>query len=364
MGHFFLPVLFSRITPDADFDARAEQSRVAEVVVRSAASLVGSEDDAQALIERHCQTLTALAPHIVLAWTWFGRQDARRLAPQAVAGAASPYARALVIERNALTAIGPAFRTLTGQRLEPFRVSPRSLYGPWRHAAREHGVRSVLALPLVSHVDDQRGLFVLYSDVDHYFDQVGVGLFEALAQLFSAVLSRTQRNAELSRAAHRDPLTGLGNRNALTLLAPTLVRLTDHDAPVAVVMLDVDHFKSFNDQHGHAAGDEALRHVSWRLQRALRQGDTLVRWGGEEFCICLPGVDAAGALVVAEKLRHSLADERLPLPNGSTMHVTASLGVALLRTGEALVTALGRADQALYGAKRSGRNRVMLAGDT
>jgi GAF domain-containing protein len=224
MGDLFFPHLSSRAAERAGFDPHAEQPRLAEAVVRSAASLVDGDDNAQALIERHCHALTTLAPHIVLAWTWFGAPGASTLQPQAVAGSASAHARTLVIRRTPLTVIGPAFRTLAGQRLEPFNVSTMSLHGPWRCAAREHGVKSVLALPLRSQVDEQRGLFVLYSDVPRYFDLVGVGLFEALAQLFSAVLSRAVRNGELARAAHRDSLTGLPNRGALALLAPTLQR--------------------------------------------------------------------------------------------------------------------------------------------
>lgn len=363
MGSFFLPGIFSRAALCRGFDARAEQSRVAEAVVRCAAALVGSDDGAQGLIERHCQTLTALAPHIVLAWTWFGAPGAQTLTPQAVAGAASPYARKLVIQRNALTAIGPAFRTLAGQRLEPFSVSTSSLYGPWRHAAREHGVRSVLGLPLASCHDDQRGLFVLYADVDRYFELVGVGLFEALAQLFSAVLSRAARNAELARAAHSDALTGLRNRAALGLLAPGLHRLTPLDPPVAVLMLDVDHFKHINDRHGHDGGDHALRQVGARLQAVLRQDDLLLRWGGEEFCVFAPGADRSAGLAVGEKLRAALAAEPVCMPDGRLIEVTASVGVAQLRPGEEPAAALGRADQALYAAKADGRNRVQACAD-
>lgn len=360
MGFLFVPSWFSRAAERRGFDVRSEQSRVAEAVVRSAASLVGGEDDAQALVERHCRTLTALAPNIVLAWTWFGPPDADALAPQAVAGAASAYARGLVIRRNALTTIGPAFRTLAGRRLEPFNVSAVSLYGPWRYAAREHGVRSVLALPLASTADAQRGLLVLYSDVPRYFELVGVGLFEALAQLFSAVLSRAVRNRALVEAAHRDALTGLPNRSALTLIEPGLARLTADDPPVAVLMLDVDHFKRVNDHHGHDAGDAALRHVALRLQAQLRRSDALLRWGGEEFCLCLPATDAASAQTVAEKLLSSLAAEPVPLASGALLSLTASIGVTQLGAGEPLAIALGRADMALYRAKHTGRNRVVV----
>jgi len=361
MGRFFIPGLVGSLAFRRGFDARAEQAQVAEVVVRCAAALVGFDGDAQALIERKCRTLTTLAPHIVLAWTWFGAPDADTLRPQAVAGAASDYARALVIRRTPLTAIGPAFRALAGRRLEPFNVSQRSLFGPWRLAARDHGVKSVLALPLASFHDEQRGLFVLYSDVEGYFDQVGVGLFEALAQLFGAVLTSAARNAELARAAHHDPLTGLPHRGAAAFLAAALRRVTELDPPVAVVMVDLDHFKAVNDTYGHAGGDAVLCGAVRRMQGVLRQGDTLLRWGGEEFCVFLPGVDREGARVVAEKLREGLARAPLQLPEGRQCAVTASIGVAALRAGEDLPAAVGRADAALYRAKRDGRNRTAEA---
>lgn len=363
MGFLSISNRLGRAADSGSFDARAEQSLVAEAVVRSAASLLSVQADAQSLVERHCRTLTTLAPHLVLAWTWFGPPDAERIQPQVVAGRASAYAEALVIQRNALTSIGPAFRTLSGQRLEPFNVSGRSFYGPWRYAARQHGVRSVLALPLTSTVDNQRGLFVLYADVPRYFELVGVGLFEALAQLFSAVLTQTARNRALADAAHSDPLTGLANRAALALLEPRLRRVTPEDAPVGLIMLDIDLFKRINDTHGHAGGDAALVHVANTLRGLLRQGDLLVRWGGEEFCVCLPNADAVDTRTKAEKLRARLENAAVLMPTGREISLTASLGVTELQPGEPLVAAISRADSALYRAKREGRNRVVVAGE-
>ena len=339
--------------PRADgFDAAAEQRQVVEAVLRSATALVAAEDDPLQLIARHCEALTALAPHIVLAWTWFGSPSPDRIRPQVVAGAASSYARELIIQRDWMTRLGPAFRSIEGRRLEPFSVSRRSLYGPWRRAAQEHGVRSVLALPLRSSLDDQCGLFVLYSDIDRYFDRVGVGLFDALAGLFSAVLSRAARNAELALAAQRDALTGVANRRTLTLLDPGVRRLSPHDPPSSLVLLDIDHFKAINDQLGHAAGDEAIRRVAQLLLASLRETDTVVRWGGEEFVVWLPGQDAAQAQAVAEKLRLAVADAPSP-------RLTVSVGTASLRLGETLSEAIARADGAMYAAKQAGRNRVM-----
>jgi len=339
--------------PDA-FDPAAEQRQVVEAVLRSAATLVATEDDPRLLITRHCEALTALAPHIVLAWTWFGPPDPDRIRPQVVAGAASAYAHELVIDRGWLTRLGPAFRSIEGKRLEPFSVSRRSLFGPWRRAAQAHGVRSVLALPLRSSVDDQRGLFVLYSDVPDYFGRVGVGLFDALAGLFSAVLSRAARNAELARTACRDALTGLANRQALAVLDPSSRRLSPHDPPASLLLLDIDHFKALNDSLGHAAGDDALRRVAQLLLAHLREDDTVLRWGGEEFVVWLPGLDAARALAVAEKLRVAVAGAPPP-------RLTVSVGTTTLRTGESLTDAIARADRAMYAAKRAGRNRVAVA---
>lgn len=336
-----------------DLDIPAEQRQAVEAVLRSATALVASDDDPRRIITRHCEALTRLAPHIVLAWTWFGPPAPDRIRPQVVAGAASAYARALDIPRDWLTRHGPAYRVLEGRRLEPFAVSSRSLYGPWRQAAAEHGVRQVLALPLCSSVDEQRGLFVLYADQHGYFDRVGVGLFDALAGLFSAVLSRAARNAELSQAANLDVLTSLPNRRAMALLAPAATRLADVDPPASVLLADIDHFKAINDQQGHAAGDQAIRRVAGALRDALREEDLVARWGGEEFVVWLPGLDAARAAVVAEKLRQAVAGMTEPT-------LTVSIGLASLQVGEPLADAIDRADRAMYRAKQHGRNRIEL----
>ncbi len=354
-----LSFLRSRAAPS--FDVQAEQRQLSEAVLRSAARLVASDDDAQTAIARHCQTLTALAPHIVLAWTWFGPSTTPTIRPQVMAGSAAAYAHTLCIQRSLLTELGPAFRTLAGKQLEPFKVTALSPFGPWRAAAAAHGVRSVLALPLRSSLDGQSGLFVLYADVDRYFDNVGVGVFDALGHLFGAVLSRAARNVELARAANCDALTGLANRHAVALLGPELQRVTAHDQAVSVVMLDIDHFKHINDDHGHAAGDAVLRSVARLLQTTVRQTDTVARWGGEEFVICLPGADLPVALGVAEKLRLALAAEHLAVGAGRTLRLTASLGVAQLQTGETLADGIARADRALYLAKHGGRDRVAAA---
>ncbi len=343
------------------FDIAVEQRKVTEAVLRSASNLVAADSDLQTTMSRHCETLTAMAPHIVLAWTWFGPVAAQAIRPQVVAGSAAAYARALCIERNPLTERGPAFRTLAGKRLQPFNISARSLFGPWRDAAKAHAVRSVLAIPLSSTHSDQAGLFVLYADVPGFFDAVGVGVFDALGHLFGAVLSRSARNAELALAANCDALTGLMNRRGLAMLDAELMRVTDHDEPVSLVMVDIDHFKRVNDQHGHSTGDAVLRGVARTVQTAVRHVDSVARWGGEEFVVCLPGADLEGAVAVAEKLRRAVAAAHFGLGTDQDLGVTVSMGVAQLRIGETLSQGIVRADHALYAAKESGRDRVMVA---
>lgn len=361
--------LFSTLSrpPAPAFDHAREQQRVTEAVLRSAAALLHDERQADEVIAAHCESLTTLVPHLVLAWVWFGPADTAEIRPQVVSGPAASYARELVIKRNALTSRGPAFRTLAGGRLQPFQVTPLSVFGPWREAARHHEVKSVLALPLSGPSggraagSGQRGLFVLYADVGDYFDAVGVGVFEALAHLFSAVLARGERDAELARAANCDSLTGLANRQGLAVLEPGLRRLTALDPPCAVLMIDIDHFKRINDEHGHAGGDRVLCAVATVLRDTVRGSDAVARWGGEEFVICLPRVPLATAQLLAEKLVARVAATPMLVNEHTQVMLTLSVGAAELQPGEALATAIASADAALYAAKRAGRNRVVLA---
>jgi diguanylate cyclase (GGDEF)-like protein len=171
------------------------------------------------------------------------------------------------------------------------------------------------------------------------------------------ITARKLMEFELAKLASTDHLTGLPNRRYfLEAASRELERVRRFGGLASVVMIDLDHFKALNDTYGHAAGDEALRSVTRACR--LRDTDVLARWGGEEFVALLPGTDEEGALIVAEKLRCAVSDE--PIEVGSTnITVTASLGVAQVWSHDkAIDEALGRADRALYTAKKAGRNRV------
>lgn len=175
------------------------------------------------------------------------------------------------------------------------------------------------------------------------------------------ITERKRMNAELLQLATTDFLTGLPNRrHFMTALAGEHARLQRELASVAtVLMLDIDHFKRVNDEHGHAVGDVVLRHLGALICQALRKVDVPGRVGGEEFAILLPGTDMASAAVFAERLRARVADSSVSIDGGVLLCVTVSIGMAAMSGTDAGCDAvLVRADEALYRAKRGGRNRV------
>jgi len=174
----------------------------------------------------------------------------------------------------------------------------------------------------------------------------------------TAELSATM--AKLQQIAVTDSLTGLLNRRALyDVLRHELVRSERYGHPLAVIVFDVDRFKSVNDVHGHAAGDDVLRHVSGVATKVIRATDTVARYGGEEFVVVAPETDLPNALRLAERLRSALRSSEITLDHDVILTVTASFGVGMLEPGEHSPDhVLRRADQALYAAKAAGRDRV------
>ena len=170
------------------------------------------------------------------------------------------------------------------------------------------------------------------------------------------------RKNELEILANIDGLTGITNRRAFDVAyRRELARAKTTGLPVSVLMADVDRFKRFNDQLGHAAGDEALKAVARCIQDiARRPPDVVARYGGEEFVLLLPGADLSGARRVAERLREALAGTQLPHPDGG--YVTISIGVATCTPTRNELDLIACADQALYAAKAAGRDRVEAFG--
>jgi diguanylate cyclase (GGDEF)-like protein len=186
---------------------------------------------------------------------------------------------------------------------------------------------------------------------------------EALLGLLAGICAPHVEVARLSRLSQSDPLTGALNRRGLDLAFPE-VAATDADdgvvRPLSVAMVDIDHFKRVNDEYGHAIGDEVLKRVVHLLSSVLRAGDAIVRMGGEEFLLILPSVELARAAPIAERARAAVAEARFTAAD-VTLEVTISVGVAERRAGEGRDALIKRADEALYAAKRDGRDRVSSA---
>lgn len=195
------------------------------------------------------------------------------------------------------------------------------------------------------------------------FRAVEIGMLFDATLLALALASQLRIGQEqrlrAERLAQLDPLTGLNNRRAFyDKTSPLWSHAIRHGHDTSVMLLDVDLFKQINDAHGHAHGDEVLKVMANVLKHAIREGDVLARWGGEEFIVFLPETGLREATVLAERLRTDIAAMRIPHETGETS-VTASFGVAQKQTRHLTLDALiASADECLYQSKQNGRNRV------
>jgi diguanylate cyclase (GGDEF)-like protein len=189
-----------------------------------------------------------------------------------------------------------------------------------------------------------------------------IGLAMQLMLGLMVVLRLAHRLAHLSR---HDTLTGLPNRRVMQdAIAQARDRHARRGTPFAVLAVDVDLFKRVNDEHGHAAGDQALVHLARTLRESLRSDDCIARMGGEEFCVLLDDCDPTEAQGRAERLRATVAGTPLRLDNGTELTLTVSVGLVVWATASCVPEAaalLQRADEALYAAKHAGRDRVVVA---
>ncbi|MCE4553701.1 sensor domain-containing diguanylate cyclase [Roseateles cellulosilyticus] len=224
-------------------------------------------------------------------------------------------------------------------------------------------MRSAALLPLI-----RQGLLIgsLHfgsRDPERYDATSGTKFLDRLSAIAAIAIESMLNRERLRRAGMTDGLTGVHNRRYFD--HRSLIEFSQavrHRYPLACLFLDIDHFKAINDGHGHPTGDEVLRQVGGLIQRSLRTGDLAARYGGEEFVVLLPRTDLAGAREVAERIRLMVQDAPFITPDGGTLNATLSAGLAMLQPGAAsFAELLNSADQALYEAKRAGRNRTVAA---
>jgi diguanylate cyclase (GGDEF)-like protein len=204
---------------------------------------------------------------------------------------------------------------------------------------------------------DLHGAMIVHRRADKPLSSEQVTQFVAAAAELAPVLRDMRSIAAAQSAATVDGLTGLFNRSTSVDRLQAMLEDTRIPGRGAVLLLDIDHFKSINDELGHAAGDDCLRSIGAIIRGAVRSGDVAGRIGGEEFLIVMPGATSDIALTVGERLRLAVQLGNMKYANGNA--VTASIGVAAAATGDTVETLLARADRALYEAKRQGRNRII-----
>lgn len=210
----------------------------------------------------------------------------------------------------------------------------------WAWLVLEHGAMNTVVTPI-------GGLAYLFSYLMMIVNGFGFLL-----------LSKQKDDAQMRRLATIDSLTDLLNRRAFFERADSTRQLALRlRKPIALMMLDLDHFKQLNDGFGHACGDQALRLFAATARASLRDHDLMGRLGGEEFALAMPGTSLEGARQAAERLRIAVSDAA-PLDCAATYRMTVSIGVVTIEPDETLTAALARADHALYAAKTGGRNRV------
>ena len=267
----------------------------------------------------------------------------------------------LIVE--SLAGLAPQYIALQQPWLGAFAACDHQLICPGAG-----GARSIAMIPL-SHRGKLLGSINLCSNDPLRFTEVHASDFLAhMGVIASFCIENVVNRARLLRSGFTDVLTGWHNRRYLTVrLNEELARARRDRTRLVCLMLDIDHFKRVNDTWGHAAGDVVLQELAQRIESQVRASDVAARYGGEEFVVLLPRTDVASASKLAERIRTAVAAEPVMLPNGESVTITASIGIAevspgaddtdLKTLGDSLIA---RADVALYAAKSAGRDQVVV----
>ncbi len=263
-------------------------------------------------------------------------------------------------------------------------VNPRygRLFSPWLgpylspeyDALFDHrqGIRSIAVLPLFCRNRLVGSLNLGSNDINRFTRHHATDFLARLGKICGVCLENTINRERLLISGLTDPLTELHNRRYLDRrLSEELSRASRYHQPLSCLFIDADHFKRINDSYGHQAGDSVLRELATRIRSQLRASDVATRYGGEEFALLLPQTGLNEAMLLAERIRHEVAQSPMQLEDGQTLNLTVSIGVSetLPMVGKSRHQEVGEhllasADQALYQAKANGRNRIEALGRT
>jgi two-component system, cell cycle response regulator len=220
-------------------------------------------------------------------------------------------------------------------------------------------IASMICVPLIAR-GERVGVVTATSDRNNQFTRSDLELVRFIATTIALDIE----NVRLHRVAVTDPLTSAYNREFLSNKLPAEIEIAvERGRALSVAMVDVDHFKRVNDAHGHGVGDIVLAEIAARLRNAIRAGDMLVRYGGEEFLVLLPRAGVERASEVGQRIRDRASETMIDAGEGIALAITVSVGVAELQRDplETMTELIGRADAALYAAKAAGRNCVVVA---
>ncbi|MDC8783779.1 putative bifunctional diguanylate cyclase/phosphodiesterase [Roseateles koreensis] len=311
----------------------------------------------QQVMDLLCRRVEAIAPDVVC--TVLEVDDQGCLRPVAAPSIPAAYGQAL----DGLP-IGPNVGSCgtAAWRREPVEVKDIAndpLWTPYKELALGYGLAACWSNPIFVSGDKVGATFALYYREPRSIAPFHRHMVEACVQLCQVALKHEHNKRQIERLAYFDNVTGLPNRTLFSDRAEqTLHMATRQEGQVAMLLLDMDRFKTINDSMGHAAGDQVLAKVATRLQATLREIDTLARLGGDEFVALLPGCCAHDAMLVAEKL-HTALRANLPLPEFgiAELRLSGSIGISTFPgDGKTLSSLLKSADIAMYEAKRTGRN--------
>jgi len=245
---------------------------------------------------------------------------------------------------------------IEGERLAAVMESAAAAPGPSEIELLEDGL-PIVAVPFVGDSGALGAILLLGVRLDGEMRR----LLALLARALGFAVSNALAHAAAESLAATDALTGCMNRRAgLEALAQATRIATHGGPPLGVMMIDLDHFKSINDRHGHLIGDDALRAASAAITAATRGSDIVMRYGGEEFLVAVADVDESTLAASAERVSERIRRLEIPDGAGGTVSFTASVGIALSTSADVLESLIARADRGLYAAKAAGRDRVVL----
>lgn len=310
--------------------------------------------DPEALLSRILDAATSAVGTATKGMIHLIAQDTGQLEMRASVGYSDPRIRRIRIP----TAVGYVAKAVRERSPLIIHNLPEDPEYSSQQYPEVHGVQSAIVAPLIMK-GQVLGAVSLESSKAEAFTESDLSLLVSFAATATAAIQNARLHAEVQKLAITDALTGLYNRRGLFELGQREVeRARRYKRPLVAIMLDIDHFKYINDYYGHPVGDLVLQTVAKRCSDNLRRIDILGRLGGDEFTILLPETDMYTASHVANRVRQTISDKPFTTGDG-TINVSASLGVARATSATPdLEVLIGRADAALYVAKREGRNRV------